>query len=843
MNGSWLSRQTAGARRLVDIAAAPALCLFTSVLACTAPSSDSPADVGVSRARVVAADDGLNSKADCDPHTWKRPGPGGGGAMYVPTLKPDDPQTAIVASEMGGTLLTRDGGHSWRMLKFNGTTTSIAFDPVSTATVYVGTNNGNVYRSVDAGERFSLLYPQPKSVIGEKFQGDHGEYEILSSDLTWLGPTYTVQAVLADPRGHSLFIAAGKGNAIELLRSANGGRTWSEVASLTGVTGLGGLMKLYVDPSSRGARRRLYAFTSDGAALVHVESHKVEALPVPVPSLTDATMGVDPKTKSPILYVTSGNTYNSTTAPSFATGAYRSTDGGKSWEEMLTGLDTRYVPGTDRTYNHIETGPTQPRIVYVSSVETTDGGRYGILKSTDSGSTWDWALEITKPVNKQLGWIERDYAPDWAGSPFFMRAATTNAETLYATDWGTTYRTTDGGSAWENLYTNVHREGTYSSRGLDVTNSDAVVFDPFDHRHVALVNSADVGLFQSHDGGQSWKHALAGVPKDWTGNIYGLVFDPSVRDKAWSVWTAVHDLPRYRYIRQPYVVDRYPGGVCVSTDGLDSWQCPSPPAGLPENSAPTSLVLDPESPISSRTLYATVMGRGVFKSTDGGNHWALKNDGILGNGLNDQTYAWQVVRAPNGTLYLLIARSARSGTTSKTANLNVATTGALYRSFDGAETWQPVALPAGVIFPNKMAFDPSNAQRAYLGCWPETLSLAGPPTPNYVDRHGGLYRTEDAGNSWVNVYDDQAHVYGVTVDPLHTDRVFIATFEGRILRSDDRGHNWKELGGFNFKWAKNPTVDYADPRGLLYVTTFGGGLWRGPVDGVFGVPPDVVPFH
>jgi hypothetical protein len=37
-----------------------------------------------------------------------------------------------------------------------------------------------------------------------------------------------------------------------------------------------------------------------------------------------------------------------------------------------------------------------------------------------------------------------------------------------------------------------------------------------------------------------------------------------------------------------------------------------------------------------------------------------------------------MVRAQNGALYLLVARSARQGRTSKTANYNVATAGALY---------------------------------------------------------------------------------------------------------------------------------------------------------------------
>jgi hypothetical protein len=82
------------------------------------------------------------------------------------------------------------------------------------------------------------------------------------------------------------------------------------------------------------------------------------------------------------------------------------------------------------------------------------------------------------------------------------------------------------------------------------------------------------------------------------------------------VWSGVHDLPRYRYIRQPYKVEAGLSGVCVTESGLGAWQCM--PLGLPVSRVPTTLVLDPSSPVASRTLYITVMGRGVYKSTDGG---------------------------------------------------------------------------------------------------------------------------------------------------------------------------------------------------------------------------------
>src|SRR5262245_57550209 len=97
---------------------------------------------------------------------WKRLGPGGGGAQFNPTIRPDDPATALVTSDMTGTFLTRDGGASWTMIMVDGTATSIAFDPVVPTTLYAGTNAGTLLRSTDTGDQWSLVYPHPATIIG-----------------------------------------------------------------------------------------------------------------------------------------------------------------------------------------------------------------------------------------------------------------------------------------------------------------------------------------------------------------------------------------------------------------------------------------------------------------------------------------------------------------------------------------------------------------------------------------------------------------------------------------------------------------------------------------------------
>src|SRR6516164_6715755 len=74
-------------------------------------------------------------------------GPGGGGAMFHPTVSPHDPREMLVACDMTGSYITRDGGHSWRMFNLRGPVHFFAFGPVEARTIYAGTQA--LWRSTD----------------------------------------------------------------------------------------------------------------------------------------------------------------------------------------------------------------------------------------------------------------------------------------------------------------------------------------------------------------------------------------------------------------------------------------------------------------------------------------------------------------------------------------------------------------------------------------------------------------------------------------------------------------------------------------------------------------------
>jgi hypothetical protein len=87
-------------------------------------------------------------------------------------------------------------------------------------------------------------------------------------------------------------------------------------------------------------------------------------------------------------------------------------------------------------------------------------------------------------------------------------------------------------------------------------------------------------------------------------------------------------------------------------------------------------------------------------------------------------------------LYLVVARRSEDG------SFGNAQDGALYRSRDGAEHWEKVALPRGVNGPNGL-IDLQDPNRLYLAAW-------GRNEPDGAV-NGGIFLSADGVASWRNV--------------------------------------------------------------------------------------------
>jgi photosystem II stability/assembly factor-like uncharacterized protein len=235
---------------------------------------------------------------------------------------------------------------------------------------------------------------------------------------------------------------------------------------------------------------------------------------------------------------------------------------------------------------------------------------------------------------------------------------------------------------------------------------------------------------------------------------------------------------------------------------------------MPET-APTHIVLDPTSPAGKRVLWVTAMGRGVYKSTDDGATWTLKNNGIV----QHDPLAWRLARADDGTLYVVIARRSEDG------SIGTSGDGDLYKSTDGAESWVKANLPVGTNGPNGLAIDPHDPRRLYLAAWGRATGMNGVG--------GGIYLSTDQGGTWRPVLDRDQHIYDVTIDPHDANILYAAGFESSAWRSSDRGEHWTRIPGYNFKWGQRVMPDLTDSS-MIYISTFGGSVWHGPSNGAQG---------
>jgi photosystem II stability/assembly factor-like uncharacterized protein len=111
---------------------------------------------------------------------------------------------------------------------------------------------------------------------------------------------------------------------------------------------------------------------------------------------------------------------------------------------------------------------------------------------------------------------------------------------------------------------------------------------------------------------------------------------------------------------------------------------------------------------------------------------------------------------------------------------------------------------------------------------------------------GGIFLSNDGGKSWRQVLDRDRHVYDITIDPRSSKILYASGFESSAWRSADRGEHWTRIPGFNFKWGHRVIPDPKDANSI-YVTTFGGSVWHGRVDGKPAIvdiaTPELEPGH
>jgi photosystem II stability/assembly factor-like uncharacterized protein len=481
----------------------------------------------------------------------------------------------------------------------------------------------------------------------------------------------------------------------------------------------------------------------------------------------------------------------------------------------------------------------------------------GMMRSTDNGASW---------VLKNAG----------LGNAI-VQTITINAKgDLFAgTNGQGVFRSTDHGESWVQVNTSIattHR----NIRTLAVNLSTGDLF----------AGTTSSGLYRSSDNGNTWTPLPIGLTGAVT--IQALAIKSSSKvvfagtDKSGilrstnngDTWTRIDTSSIYKNVRALVVTA---GGAVFA--GADSASAKLAILRSTDNGESWTQVLAPSSSVvwfalnSNDHIWAGTGGSGVYFSSDSGDTWTPKNNGLRGYSIKvlalnasdhifagahcvgvfrstDNGTSWQAMN--NGLAYtniLSLAVSQRTG-------MVVAGThcGGVFRSSDYGDNWEWAGLPGAQITAltvNASGRFFAGVARLYLTetggdvyyaddgiTWRKVTPdndayfsfavcsngniYAGTGFYQYVfpfsiNDYGDIYRSTNNGSSWSRVaskLDD--FVYALAAN--QSCRIYAGTAEG-VYRS--RGEFWDKLNPYN---TRSLVVDPLNPNIILTGTS--GGIWR-----------------
>ena len=685
--------------------------------------------------------------------------------MFTPTGSPHDPKLCFVSCDMGGFYVSEDGGKHWWMTnarQMRGSTGSRpGFHPTKANVVYMPYGRGQFRMSEDRGKHWKTLCAQGGWVRNR------------------------VNAINIDRSGDGsvILVSAADG----LYRSADGGKSFAKAPGIDG-----NVIWVHFDQTTPKDSRRVIAGASSG---VHVSTDNGK-------TFTKTGRGIPGDLSS----FCAGSDANKVVCYAVTReAAYVSTDAGETFRKVLE--------PRDGNFRHACMAETHPEICYVTA---TRG--WGIYKTTNTGKSWTAVCHFLPgpKQNVRWGWLSTDYNPGWGGSPGGFGVNPAHPECAMFTNSGELYMTHNGGTTWSQAMSEPahknwpRRDGAWASNGLEVTTVWSYEFDPFDENRTYICYT-DIGFMRSTDRGKTWQVASKGSP--WRNTFYNIQFDPERKGVIYAAAAKQHDIPGWTNITGP----QRAGGVVMTADYGRSWRPISD--GLHTERFPcTCVLLDPESPKDSRTLYCVMHGDGIYKSTDGGKSWVKKSKG-LGRPGNMNVY---LVRfGPDKNLYALITANRRERIFD--------VPGGLYKSTDGGESWTELTRQLNLWWPCEFAIHPRDANKIWV-------------TTSDVPRKsgGGVWVTADGGKTWRHQITNKdfdpkvcefVHVFAMAFHPTDPDITYLSVWTHGLFRSEDGGKTWKRIDGIPSESGTNRVAfDPKDPD-VMYVTTFGQGIWRGPAKG------------
>jgi len=318
---------------------------------------------------------------------------------------------------------------------------------------------------------------------------------------------------------------------------------------------------------------------------------------------------------------------------------------------------------------------------------------------------------------------------------------------------------------------------------------------------IYYAGAASGGVWKSVDGGENWAPVFDSQPVAAIGTLAVSPSNPNI------VWAGTGEAWAIRDS------DLMGNGVYKSTDAGKTWTH----MGLDETGRIGRMIVHPTNP---DIVYACALGRltgpqqerGVYRTSDGGNHWervlfADENTGCSGLSLDPHNPLMLVAGIWQAAMHTWGLFSGGPGS-------------GIYVSHDGGTKWTRIigrGLPRSPVGKIDVAVAPTNSDRVYA-----LIQTAD---------QGSVWRSDDGGNNWRVVNWDRAltgragYYIRLAVSPANEDEILVAN--SSFFRSVDGGETFKQVpwGGDNHDIWFDPTnadrFALTDDGGLRITTLHG----------------------
>ena len=512
-------------------------------------------------------------------------------------------------------------GAQWESLPiFGGEMTSIAVDPFDANSVYVGTRDGGVFKTIDGGASWAparnglTFYPIRTLLADPNNEGTlyagtdyDGIYKTNDGGLSWtkqstgLDSSMIVGVLAINPTNSSILfagLAGGVGLCIgNIYKSIDGGESWTVMDqgiprySDSGSNHTNGIFSLAVNPTNSNI---VYAGTNFHGAYVSINggtswsplnNGMPGSGPLDMPAVK--ALGVNPH---------DGHLY----AVVYWEGYFR-LDTDNYWLNISN--DSAWMDGS-----HIHFDPVDSSTIYLS------GGAGRCLSSTDGGITW--AQKLGHPESGRIS--EISFHPS---QPSTIFAA---SDVGLSTGIGGVYKSTDGGENWD-----------LSNNGITAANVTSVAVAP-SNPSVMFAGTSSGVIYRSIDGGHIWTRYIG---FDYNDSIDNIKVDPTNENNVYAAtsgdlyrsedkgetFTKTGPMKHASVIAfdtnssTMFVGCEFGEGIYRSKDGINWDQINKGFENIRDHYNILSLAVDPK---NSSTIWAgTSWGGGIFKSVDAGDSW------------------------------------------------------------------------------------------------------------------------------------------------------------------------------------------------------------------------------